>query len=135
MIDTATENASVMPVKRGAPVACGAGPIGLAAPALLCGAVVSEPAEAAPRTRCYSDRELDEIGLRRADIPAIARARAAASGGLISRRRFAPGCSTSSRSRVDDVAQRQRARRPVRTVRQALARITAPRSRIVSSRT
>jgi hypothetical protein len=48
-IRTTTENASAMPIRRGAPTAWGAGPLGLAVLALLCGAVASQPAEAAPK--------------------------------------------------------------------------------------
>jgi hypothetical protein len=48
-IQTTTENAGAMPVRRGAPTAWGAGPLALAALALLCGSVVSQPAEAAPK--------------------------------------------------------------------------------------
>jgi hypothetical protein len=38
-----------MPARRAVPTAWGAGPLGLAALALLCGSVVSQPAEAAPK--------------------------------------------------------------------------------------
>jgi hypothetical protein len=49
-IHTATGSPSAMPVRRGAPVAWGAGPVGLAALAwLLCGSVVSQSAAAAPK--------------------------------------------------------------------------------------
>jgi hypothetical protein len=48
-IPSATANASATPGRRGAPIAWGAGPIGLAALALLCGSVFSQPAAAAPK--------------------------------------------------------------------------------------
>ena len=48
-IHTATKNANATPVRSSAPAAWGAGPIGIAALALLCGSVVSQPAEAAPK--------------------------------------------------------------------------------------
>jgi hypothetical protein len=60
-IHTATENASAMPIRRAAPIAWGAGPIGLAALALLCGSVVSQPAEAAPKLCGERDQILKRL--------------------------------------------------------------------------
>jgi hypothetical protein len=48
-IRTKSEHASAMPTGRRAPAARVAGPIGLLALALICGSIVSQPAEAAPK--------------------------------------------------------------------------------------
>ena len=60
-IHTATTNANVMPVRRAAPPAWRAGPIGLAALALLGGVVASQPAEAAPKLCGERDQILKRL--------------------------------------------------------------------------
>ena len=60
-IHTATTNANAMPVRRAAPPAWRAGPIGLAALALLCGSVASQPAEAAPKLCGKRDQILKRL--------------------------------------------------------------------------
>jgi hypothetical protein len=68
-IHTAAENASAMPVRRGAPIAWGAGPIGLAALALLYGSVVSQPAEAAPKLCGDRDQILKRLEQAHQETP------------------------------------------------------------------
>jgi hypothetical protein len=68
-IHVTTKNASVMPVRRVAPGALGAGPIGLAAFALLCGSVVSQPAEAAPRLCGERDQILKRLEQAHQETP------------------------------------------------------------------
>jgi hypothetical protein len=68
-IHTATENARAMPVRHAAPTAWGAGPIGLAALALLCGSVVSEPAEAAPKLCGHRDQILKRLEQAHEETP------------------------------------------------------------------
>src|ERR687892_631133 len=60
-IHTATKNANAMPVRRAAPPAWRAGPLGLAALALLGGAVASQPAEAAPKLCGKRDQILKRL--------------------------------------------------------------------------
>jgi hypothetical protein len=60
-IHTATENTSAMPIRRAARPARRAGPIGLAALALLCGSVLSQPAEAATKLCGERDQILKRL--------------------------------------------------------------------------
>jgi hypothetical protein len=60
-IHTTTQNASAKPVRRRASVPWGAGPIGLATLGLLCGMLVSEPAEAAPKLCGERDQILKRL--------------------------------------------------------------------------
>ena len=60
-IQTATKNANAMPVRRGALPAWRAGAIGLGALALLCGAVASQPAEAATKLCGERDQILKRL--------------------------------------------------------------------------
>jgi hypothetical protein len=68
-MQTATKNARAMPVRRAAPPAGRAAPIGLAALVLLCGAVVSQPADAAPKLCGDRDQILDGLAQAHEETP------------------------------------------------------------------
>jgi hypothetical protein len=60
-IQTAAEDASAMPVRRGARSTWGAAPIGLAALALVGGTLASQPAAAAPNLCGHRDQILKRL--------------------------------------------------------------------------
>ena len=68
-IRTTSEHASAMPTGCSTPAARVAGPIGLAALALLCGSVVSQPAEAAPKLCGDHDQILKRLEQAHEETP------------------------------------------------------------------
>jgi hypothetical protein len=68
-IRTTSEHANAMPTGRSTPAARWAGPIGLAALALLCGSVVSQPAEAAPKLCGDHDQILKRLEQAHEETP------------------------------------------------------------------
>jgi hypothetical protein len=68
-IHTTTQNASTKPVRRRASVSWGASPIGLATLGLLCGMLVSEPAEAAPKLCGDRDQILKRLEQAHEETP------------------------------------------------------------------
>jgi hypothetical protein len=68
-IHTAASNAAALPVRRAAPPAWRAGPLGLAALALLGGALASQPAAAAPKLCGDRDQILHGLARAREETP------------------------------------------------------------------
>ena len=66
---TTSEHSSAMPTGHSTPAARMAGPIGLAAVVLLCGSVVSQPAEAAPKLCGDHDQVLKRLEQAHEETP------------------------------------------------------------------